>query len=182
MAVSLTDKIHVVRDEIPTANLGSALANSGRDAVSVQEILDLSSTFEVGTWTPSFGSYSGGSIVNPVYVRQLGTYSVSGDLVTLAYDIEISSATIGGTGDVLVTGFPFLANPLLTFSHVSGKVKGSLVEGVCGNGNFFNQGSTWSVFESGSSFRTMRTNNLTITQGIPNSNIHFTGIITYTKL
>jgi len=181
MAVSLTDKVHVVRDSIPTSNLGSALANSGRDAVSIQEILELSSTFEVGTWTPTLSSYVGGSISNPVYVRQLGTYSVSGDLVTLSYDVEISSATITGAGDVVVMGFPFAVDPFLTFSHVSGKVKGSLVEGVCGNGNFFNQGTTWSVFVSGTSFRTMRTNDLTITQGIPNSNLHFTGIVTFTK-
>ncbi len=181
MAVSLTDKVHVVRDSIPTSNLGSALANSGRDAVSIQEILELSSTFEVGTWTPGLSSYTGGSISDRVYVRQLGTYSVSGDLVTLAYDVEISSATITGAGHVILTGFPFAVNPSLTFSHVSGKVKGSLIGGVCGNTQFSNQGTTWSVFESGISFRTMKTNDLTITQGTPNSNLHFTGIVTFTK-
>ena len=181
MAVSLTDKVHVVRDSIPTSNLGSALANSGRDAVSIQEILELSSTFEVGTWTPSFGSYTGGSISDRVYVRQLGTYSVSGNLVTLSYDVEISSATISGAGDVVLTGFPFVVNPSLTVSHVSGKVKGSLIGGVCGNTQFSNQGTTWSVFVSGISFRTMKTNDLTITAGTPNSNLHFTGIVTVTK-
>ena len=52
---------------------------------------------------------------------------------------------------------------------------------ITNNGNFFNQGTTWSIFVSGTSFRTMRTNDLTITQGIPNANLHFTGIVTFTK-
>ena len=183
MAVSLTDKIHVVRDSIPTANLGSALANSGRDAVSVQEILELSSTFETGSWTPVIASYVGGSLT-PAYTRREGTYSISGDVVTMTYDIIISnSSSVSGSGPIVVFNFPFVINTAKAFSSITGKTKGSLKEATTG-GNQFNSNGTYFDFlevPSGTSpiYQNLKTSNITVSLF---NELHFTGIVTFTKL
>lgn len=183
MAVSLTDKVHVVRDSIPTSNLGSALANSGRDAVSVQEILELSGSVETGTWTPIISAYIGGTLT-PVYIKREGTYSLSGDVVTLTYDIQISSSsTVSGTGSIVVFDFPFVIDTTKAFSSVPGKTKGSFKEGTTGGSQFNNNGTYFDYLEtpvnSTPIYQNLATNNISVSLF---GELHFTGIVTYTKL
>ncbi len=183
MAVSLTDKIHVVRDEIPTANLGSALANSGRDAVSVQEILELSGSVETGTWTPIISAYIGGNLT-PVYTKREGTYSISGDVVTITYGIKISNAsTISGSGDIVVFDFPFVIDTTKAFSSVTGKTKGTFKQGTTGGNQFNNNGTSFNYLEVPASsspiYESLKSNNISASIF---GELHFTGIVTFTKL
>lgn len=183
MAVSLTDKIHVVRDSIPTENLGSALANSGRDAVSVQEILELSGSVETGTWTPIISAYIGGSLT-PVYLKREGTYSLSGDVVTITYDVKISNAsTISGSGNIIVFDFPFVIDTTKAFSSVTGKTKGTLKLGTTGGNQFNNNGTYFDYLEvptnSSPTYQNLKSNNISVSIF---GELHFTGIVTYTKL
>lgn len=183
MAVSLTDKIHVVRDSIPTENLGSALANSGRDAVSVQDIIDLAGASETGTWQPTIAAAFFGEF-NPVYVNRKGTYNLTGDVVTLTYDIEISSAsTLSGNGTIIVIDFPFVIDTTKAFSHVTGKTKGTYKIGTMGGDPFFNQGAYFNYLEyppnSSPVFNQLTAADISVSLF---SGLHFRGIVSFTKL
>ena len=183
MALSLTDKIHVVRDEIPTANLGSALANSGRDSVSVQDIIDLAGASETGTWEPKIAAYYPGELI-PVYVNRKGTYNLTGDVVTLTYDIEISSAsTLNGSGLIVVMDFPFVIDTTKAFSHVTGKTKGTYKVGTMGGDPFFTQGTYFDYLEypanSSPVFNQLSATNMSVSLF---NGCHFRGIVSFTKL
>ena len=63
------------------------------------------SDYEEGTFTPTFTS-SGGTL-SVGYSSQVGLYTKIGQTVHVTVDIQSSGAQSGGTGDVLVSGFPF---------------------------------------------------------------------------
>lgn len=112
MAVNLTDKIHVVRDDIPTKNLGSALANSGRDAVSVQEIIDLvpaAPQIETGYFTPEMSLMGMGSFSSITYGTRWGYYTVINDFVTVSYTMELTSWVINKAPGAFM--IPYIALP-----------------------------------------------------------------------
>ena len=109
MALSLTDKIHVVRDEIPTANLGSALANSGRDSVSVQDILNLG--VETGTFTPNIQFIGTGGFGSVTYEHQHGWWSKVNNQITVKYFVEISAFTISKQTGVDI--IPYINMPFI---------------------------------------------------------------------
>lgn len=130
MAVNLTDKIHVVRDNIPTKNLGSALANSGRDAISIQEIIDLvpaAPQIEAGFFTPELSLMGQGSFSQITYGVRWGYYTVINGFVTVSYTIGISSFTIGkAPGAVIIPymtlpfNYPSALNPNYPYVHSVG--------------------------------------------------------------
>jgi len=147
MAVNLTDKIHVVRDDIPTKNLGSSLSNSGRDAVSVQEIVDLvpsGPTIEQGTWVPTLDLFGTGGITAITYQQQDGWYTKIGDQVTVGYKIWVQSWTIGGVGTLIPyftlpfipyeSGSPVGSNLKTVLAHTVGSQNGFLKQDVRGGG------------------------------------------------
>lgn len=141
MAVNLTDKIHVVRDDIPTKNLGSSLSNSGRDSVSVQEIVDLvpsGPTIEQGTFTPTLGLIGTGGITAISYNQQDGWYTKIGDQVTVGYKIWVQSWTTAGSG-VLVPYFTLPFVPYESGSSVPGGIKTVLAHTVGAQNGFVKQ-------------------------------------------
>lgn len=107
MAVKSTDKIHVVRDRIPTKNLGSKLANSGRDAVTVSEVRG----YESGLVLPQLGLLGTGGFSSITYDEQYGSYTVIDGRVTFDYKIVVSDYTIakqGGAELILFVTLPFV--------------------------------------------------------------------------
>jgi len=179
MAVNLTDKIHVVRDDIPTKNLGSALANSGRDSVSVQEIVDLvpsGPTIEQGTFTPTLGINGTGAIATITYNQQDGWYTKIGDQVTVGYKIWVQTWNVVG-GGVLVPYFtlpfvPYQSGPPITgglrtvLSHTVGTQNGFTRQDVRGGGQLIGNSAftTWGYMPatgSPPSLQTITTANIT---------------------
>jgi hypothetical protein len=63
--------------------------------------------YEEGTFTPTIGSFTGGSIT-PVYNTQLGEYTKVGNIVTASIYISLdTSTTFSGTGDLIFSGLPY---------------------------------------------------------------------------
>ena len=63
--------------------------------------------YEEGTFTPTIGSYIGGSIT-PVYNTQLGEYTKIGNIVTASIYITLdTSTTFSGSGDLIFGGLPY---------------------------------------------------------------------------
>lgn len=130
MAVNLTDKIHVVRDSIPTKNLGSVLSNSGRDAVSVQDIINLvpaPAGPETGSFTPELSLSGQGSFTSIAYGARWGFYTVINNTVTVSYTMKINTFSIGkAPGAVLIPyitlpfSFPSATNPNYPYVHSIG--------------------------------------------------------------
>ena len=131
MALSLTDKVHVVHDRIPTKNLGSALANSGRDAVSVQDIINLVPAApagpESGYFTPELSLSGQGSFSSITYGTRWGYYTVIDNIVTVSYSMEIGNFSIskapGATLIPYITlpfSFPSASNPNYPYVHSIG--------------------------------------------------------------
>ena len=165
MAVNLTDKVHVVRDNIPTKNLGSALANSGRDAVSVQEIIDLvpaGPNVESGYFTPEMSLSGQGSFSQITYGTRWGYYTVINDFVTVSYTMEISNFTIGkAPGAVLIPyitlpfNYPSATSPNYPYVHSVGYnrnmgwVPGSAdINNLNGGETIGTNGASWSIRQS----------------------------------
>ena len=133
MALSLTDKIHVVRDEIPTANLGSTLLNSGRDAVSVQDILNLG--VETGTFTPTIQFLGNVNFSSVTYENQHGWWSKVNNQITVKYFVEISAFTISkqtGTTIIPYINMPFIRDTSIPMVHTVGRREGTLVTAFMG--------------------------------------------------
>lgn len=133
MALQLTDKIHTVSTDIDTANRGSAQANAGRAAYTLQDVSNL-----IG---------GGGGAVDSI---------VAGDNITISSatgDVTINAA-IGGSGTdgqlALFTASGTIGNSLLSASTSgglnfitvgSGVAPVSLLLGAASNIIFQTQGS-----------------------------------------
>jgi len=74
-------------------------ASEGADASS-----SVLNDYEEGTWTPIVGKESNPPSVT--YTLQEGTYTKVGRLVTIWFDIRVSSVS-GGTGGAVIGGLPF---------------------------------------------------------------------------
>jgi len=162
MAVNLTDKIHVVRDDIPTKNLGSALSNSGRDAVSVQEIIDLvpsGASIESGFFTPELSLSGQGSFSSINYSTRWGYYSVINNIVTVSYSIKITDWVISkAPGATLIPYielpfiFPTALNPNYPYVHSIGYNRNiSQTNNLNGGETVGNNGTAWSYRQSAGS-------------------------------
>jgi hypothetical protein len=155
MAINLTDKIHVVSDNIPTKNLGSALANSGRDAVSVQEIIDLvpaPAGPESGFFTPELSLSGMGSFSSITYGTRWGYYTVINNIVTVSYSIKISTWSIskapGATLIPYITlpfSFPSVLSPNYPYVHSIGYNRNiSKTNNLNGGETVGSNGTAWS--------------------------------------
>jgi len=89
---------------LATGNLVIGTAGKGIDfsadpsaAGMTSELLD---DYEEGTWTPSVGG-------TPTYVRQFGTYTKVGRVVTVNFTVQLDAAT--GASATTITGLPFTA-------------------------------------------------------------------------
>jgi len=133
MAIKLTDKIHTVAAGVDTVNKGSAQANAGREAYTLQDVSDL-----IGG--------GGGAVDSIVAGNNVTVSSATGD-VTI-------NADIGGGGTngqiALFTASGTIGNSLLAaitsggsnFVYVgSGSSPVSLVLGAASNIIFQSQGS-----------------------------------------
>ena len=162
MAVNLTDKVHVVSDNIPTKNLGSALANSGRDAVTVQEIVDLvpaGPQVESGYFTPEMRLSGQGSFAQITYGTRWGYYTVINGFVTVSYSMEIDVWQIGkAPGAVLIPyiplpfNYPSATNPNYPYVHSVGYnrqiglVSGAtVINNLNGGETVGTNGASWSI-------------------------------------
>jgi hypothetical protein len=77
-----------------------ATQNASTDANTLDD-------YEEGTWTPSIG----GGTTNPTvtYTTQYGRYVKVGRSIVYAFDIRYSAIS-GGSGDIIIRGFPFTAD------------------------------------------------------------------------
>jgi len=162
MAVNLTDKVHVVSDNIPTKNLGSALANSGRDAVTIQEIVDLvpaGPQVEAGYFTPEMSLFGQGSFSQITYGTRWGYYTVINGFVTVSYSMEITAFNIGkAPGAVLIPyitlpfNYPSATNPNYPYVHSVGynrnmgwDASNAIVNNLNGGETIGTNGASWSI-------------------------------------
>ncbi len=103
MAIQLTDKIHTVSADIDTTNRGSAQANAGREAYTLQDVSDL-----IG---------GGGSAVDSIVAGENITISSATGNVTI-------NADIGGGGQAdqfaVFTASGTIGNGLLSASTTGG--------------------------------------------------------------
>jgi len=63
--------------------------------------------YEEGTWTPTLASTGGGTIASGTYTRRVGNYVKVGKLVTVQWQLQVTSASALSAGAISVTGFPF---------------------------------------------------------------------------
>jgi hypothetical protein len=63
--------------------------------------------YEEGTWTPTLESTGGGTIASGTYTRRTGNYVKVGKLVTVQWQLQVSSASALSAGDISITGLPF---------------------------------------------------------------------------
>jgi len=75
--------------------------------------------YESGTWTPSIRST--GTQPTFTYTTQEGWYHKIGNLVTISFNIVISTKTVAGSGTALVAGNPF------TYGAGSGNPAGAMI-------------------------------------------------------
>ena len=68
--------------------------------------------YEEGTWTPAFAGFTGNPTIS--YSGQSGYYVKVGKVVHCWFNIEISSVS-GGSGPLVLTGFPFVAGSFGTW-------------------------------------------------------------------
>lgn len=103
MAIQLTDKIHTVSADIDTTNRGSAQANAGREAYTLQDVSDL-----IG---------GGGGAVDSIVAGENITISSATGNVTI-------NADIGGSGNdgqfAVFTASGTIGNGLLSASTSGG--------------------------------------------------------------
>ena len=81
---------------------------------------ELLNDYEEGTWTPAIAF--GGATTGITYTQQLGSYVKIGKLVTISFEITLSSKG-SATGPLTVTGSPFTrsgARTAGTLSYITG--------------------------------------------------------------
>ena len=115
MAIKLTDKIHIVSTNIDTKNRGSAQANAGRDAYTLQEVSTL-----IG------GGGGGGTIGGSITDNQVAIGATTADSIegsaSLTYDGSLLTVS-GGVSSGTLTATTDIDTPTLS---VTGGVVGSL--------------------------------------------------------
>tara|TARA_R110000765_G_scaffold406722_2_gene503789 strand:+ start:603 stop:1172 length:570 start_codon:yes stop_codon:yes gene_type:complete len=94
--IPLTNRIHTTTAQVPTANLGSALANSDRASYSVQDLAD---TITLGAYLPLAGGTMTGDLkLNDEVVAKFG----AGDDLKIYHDGAHSYIEDSGTGDLRI--------------------------------------------------------------------------------
>ena len=191
MAVKSTDKVHVVRDRIPTKNLGSAVANSGRDAVTVAEILG--TVIETGLQSPELGLLGPGSFTSIDYEEQYGSYTVINGRVTFDYKVVVSDYIIGKQpGEQLVPyvtlpfavqpgGFDNIVQPLV---HKIGQWQGNAQVEFSGGPGVVPAGACWTYQDQTNPKSSKQLKDTQLISPIPGSNVEtliFTGTVSYLK-
>lgn len=93
---------------LSTGNLVMGTAGKGIDFSinpaapgATSELLD---DYEIGTWTPTIKF--GGAAVGITYSRQAGTYTKVGNMVTVVFDMRLTSKGTS-TGGLTIEGLPF---------------------------------------------------------------------------
>ena len=110
MAIKLTDKIHTVAAGVDTVNKGSAQANAGREAYTLQDVSDL-----IGGGGGAVDSIVAGSNITIDPVGGTGNVTINADIGGNGQDGQIavftSTGTIGNSrlsasasGDILTVG------------------------------------------------------------------------------
>ena len=137
--------------------------------------------YEEGTWTPSLG----GTTTNPTtsYNHQVGRYTKIGRTVHIDFYIQLNSTgNSGGTGTLLINGFPFNVGSLNTHGK-SGLCMYTQNFSTVGNGApigfFANQNSTQAYFRSPvSSYPSSSFHTSTLASDVGN-NLIVAGTLTY---
>ena len=101
---------------IGTISVGNATPSTSGAGITFpadQSILGGSSNantlddYEEGTWTPTLESTGGGTIASGTYTRRTGNYVKVGKLVTVQWQLQVSSASALSAGSISITGLPF---------------------------------------------------------------------------
>ena len=92
MAIQLTDKIHTVSADIDTTNRGSAQANAGREAYTLQDVSDL-----IGGGGGAVDSIVAGSNVTISPVGGTGNVTINADIGGNGLNGQIAVFTSNGT-------------------------------------------------------------------------------------
>jgi len=71
--------------------------------------------YEEGTWTPVYSTSGGGQ--SQTYNNQYGVYTKIGNLVTIHFNLDISSSSNIGSGDVAITGLPYASGSTSTTTN-----------------------------------------------------------------
>ena len=139
-AISASQKLHVE----------GSIYTSGSLYVGGTDIANALDDYEEGTWTPSLE----GTTTNPTlsYNHQVGRYTKIGRTVTIDFYIQLNTTgNSGGTGDLLINGFPFGVGSLGTHGK-SGLCMYTQGFSTVGNGapiGFFAfQNTTYAYFRS----------------------------------
>ena len=106
MAIQLTDKIHTVSADIDTTNRGSAQANAGREAYTLQEVSDL-----IG---------GGGGAVDSIVAGSNVTISPSGGTGNVTINADIGGSGNDGQFAIFTNNNGTLGNGLLSASTSGG--------------------------------------------------------------
>jgi hypothetical protein len=91
---------------------GAGVVFSNSSALTNSTLKD----YEVGTWTPAIGGSSSNPTVS--YNFRLGTYVKVGQMVMLSCRLRTMSVS-GGSGDLWITGLPFIPNSTSYYNSVS---------------------------------------------------------------
>jgi len=94
--------------DISAAGAGQIQFPATQNASSNVNTLD---DYEEGTWTPSIGGTA-------TYTSRWGTYTKIGNVVTIAFNIQINSIGTGSTG--IISGLPFTISPSTAVNDQSG--------------------------------------------------------------
>lgn len=106
MAIQLTDKIHTVSADIDTTNRGSAQANAGREAYTLQDVSDL-----IG---------GGGGAVDSIVAGSNVTISPSGGTGNVTINADIGGSGNDGQFAIFTNNNGTLGNGLLSASTSGG--------------------------------------------------------------
>lgn len=188
MAVKSTDKIHVVRDRIPTKNLGSNLANSARDAVTVSEVRG----YESGVMSPELGLLGSGAFSSITYDEQYGSYIVIDGRVIFDYKLVVSDYSIGkqpGIELIPYVTLPFAIagafdNIIQPLVHKIGQWQGTAQAEFTGGPGVVPAGACWTYQDQTnpkSSEKLKDTQLITPTPGTNVEYLIFTGTVSYLK-
>lgn len=99
--VPLTNRFHTTTSQVPTVNLGSALANSDRETYSMQDIVDtvtLTGGVDGSGTTGMIPKWSDSNTLTDSVIEEVGTgINVTGQMNLAALNTAPASATAAGT-------------------------------------------------------------------------------------
>jgi hypothetical protein len=99
-ASSPTERMRITSDAYVRLAAGTGGIQFNGDTAAANALDD----YEEGTWTPVF---SASGLTGQTYTSREGTYTKIGKLVTVWYEVVLSSKGTGGSGEAYINGLPF---------------------------------------------------------------------------